>query len=231
MESVKYSMEKTVKTTKKSGSGADKWAAIIKAYMEYVLTEGHAPASVFLFTKENKWKEDVFYQHFASFKALEKVIWLSFFEETVEKLHQEELYQGYSSREKMLAFYYTFIEVLKQQRSYVIMVLGQWKKSELVPPFLKSLKTAYIQYAHDVLNEGMASEEVVDRPYITKRYADGLWVQLLFILKFWVDDESTAFERTDTAIEKAVNFAFDLMGKSLLDSAIDFAKFLYQSRQ
>lgn len=223
-------MEKTTKMKKRTAEKSDKKNAMVKAYMEYVLTHGHPPASVFLFTKENKWKEELFYEYFASFNALEKSIWDTFFESTVEKLHAEELYQGYSAREKLLAFCYTFIEELKQNRSYVTYAFQGVKKPELTPTFLKGLKNVYIDHVNEVLNEGMASEEVVQRPYISQRYSDALWLQLLFIINFWVKDESPGFEKTDTAVEKAVNLAFDLMGKSLLDSAFDFAKFLYQSR-
>ena len=51
-----------------------------------------------------------------------------------------------------------------------------------------------------------------------------------FLLLFWRDDDSAGFEKTDAFVEKSVNLAFDLIGKGALDSAIDFAKFLYQSK-
>jgi hypothetical protein len=55
-------------------------------------------------------------------------------------------------------------------------------------------------------------------------------MQLAFLLMFWRDDNSPAFEQTDAAIEKSVNLAFDLIGKGAIDSMLDFAKFLYQSK-
>ena len=33
---------------------------------------------------------------------------------------------------------------------------------------------------------------------------------------------------TDEAIEKSVNLAFDIIGKGVLDNALDFGKFLFQ---
>ena len=47
---------------------------------------------------------------------------------------------------------------------------------------------------------------------------------------FWKEDNSPGFEKTDAAIEKSVNLAFDLIGKGAVDSAIDFAKFMYQNK-
>ena len=62
------------------------------------------------------------------------------------------------------------------------------------------------------------------------KYADGLWVNFVFIINFWLKDNSKGFEKTDEAIERSVNLAFDLMGKSALDAALDFGKFLFQNK-
>jgi hypothetical protein len=53
---------------------------------------------------------------------------------------------------------------------------------------------------------------------------------MAFLLIFWKDDTSAGFEKTDAAIEKSVNLAFDLIGKGAVDSIFDFAKFLYQTK-
>ncbi|MFN6082873.1 MAG: TetR/AcrR family transcriptional regulator, partial [Bacteroidota bacterium] len=62
------------------------------------------------------------------------------------------------------------------------------------------------------------------------RYGEALWVNMLFVTGFWLKDQSAGFEKTDEAIERSVNLAFDLMGRSPLDSMIDFGKFLFQNR-
>ena len=51
---------------------------------------------------------------------LENAIWLSFFEKTISIIENDAAYPEYSVREKVLAFYYTLIEVLKENRSYVL---------------------------------------------------------------------------------------------------------------
>jgi hypothetical protein len=48
-----------------------------------------------------------------------------------------------------------------------------------------------------------------------------------FVIGFWIKDNSQGFEKTDAAIEKAVNLSFDLLGKNIADSAFDFAKFVF----
>ena len=151
-------------------------------------------------------------------------------QETIENLNAEESFLEYSSREKLLALYFTLIEVLKVNRSYAMMDLQKMKKGDMKPSFLEAFKMKFHKFVDEILLQGKETEEIIDRPIIGDRYAEGLWVQTLFILQFWAYDESKDFEKTDAAIEKAVNVAYDLMGKSPLDSMFDFAKFLFQNR-
>jgi hypothetical protein len=67
------------------------------------------------------------------------------------------------------------------------------------------------------------------RPYISDKYDEALWIQFLFVVYFWIKDDSPGFEKTDAAIEKAVKLSSELMGEGPVDSFIDLAKFLYQN--
>lgn len=201
-----------------------------EAYINFRLEHGKQPASIYKFAKDLKMKEVDFYNHFNSFKALQKHIWADFLKETIENLHAEESFVEYSSREKLLALYFTLIEVLKENRSYVMMDLQKMRKGDTKPAFLEAFKKHFHKFVDELLLQGKETEEIIDRPLIGERYADGLWIQILFILQFWANDDSKDFEKTDAAIEKAVNVAYDLMGKSPLDSMFDFAKFMFQNR-
>jgi hypothetical protein len=146
------------------------------------------------------------------------------------RLKADESYARFSAREKILAFYYTFFEDLKSSRSFVLLQLEQHRRPELTPEFLKDFKATYEDYVEGVLTIGQGNGEVAKRPYVDKRYPQVFWVQMGFLLLFWKDDNSAAFEQTDAAIEKSVNLAFDLIGKGAIDTAFDFAKFLYQTK-
>ena len=56
------------------------------------------------------------------------------------------------------------------------------------------------------------------------------WIQLLLTLKFWIDDTSTSFEKTDVFIEKSVNTSFDVLDVVPLKSLIDFGKFIFKEK-
>jgi hypothetical protein len=64
-------MEKTATKEKSKKATADK---LKKAYIEYVLLEGHQPTSIFAFAQKEKILESDFYEYFNSFDALEKHI-------------------------------------------------------------------------------------------------------------------------------------------------------------
>jgi AcrR family transcriptional regulator len=215
-------------------STPDPSAKIREAYIDYLLEHGEEPASVYHFMKRLKMKEGVFYEYYNSFSAIEKDIWKGYFDKTLLRIQSESVYNEYRVREKLLAFYYTWIEVLKDNRSYVTYSAGSIKRQGLRrtnTDFLSSFRTAFLDYVNELLAEGKETEEIVDRPIVGRRYDEGLWQQLLFVLKFWINDDSKGFERTDAAIEKAVNLSFDLMSRSALDAAFDFARFLYQGRK
>jgi hypothetical protein len=202
---------------------------ISDAYIDFILTKGKRPASVFEFTKKLKIEEQEFYIHFGSFEGLEKSIWAEFIKTTLETLSASEEYKSYPVKEKLLSFYYTLIEVLKKNRSFIL--VNAEKETELFKNHtLSKARDVFKAYVSQLMAEGTESGEIVKRPYITEKYPEGLWLQLLFVLRFWIKDDSAGFEKTDAAIEKAVKASFDLMGPGAVDSLIDMAKFLYQNK-
>jgi hypothetical protein len=49
-------------------------------------------------------------------------------------------------------------------------------------------------------------------------------------MRFWLDDSSASFEKTDIFIEKAVNASFDLIDIKPLKTVIDLGKFLFKEK-
>jgi hypothetical protein len=112
----------------------------------------------------------------------------------------------------------------------VLLALESYNKLEIIPGFIKDFKSSFDTFMTGVLAEGKANGEVAARPYLDKGYPHLFWLHLAFIIQFWKDDTSQGFEKTDAVIEKSVNLAFDLIGKGAVDSALDFAKFMYQTK-
>ena len=213
-------MEKTATKKKK---GADE-KAMKTAFIEFVLTEGRMPSSAFTFAKSLKMEESDFYTHYNSLGALERAIWSDWFKETLNVLKADDQYARFSVREKLLSFFFTWVEQVKSQRSYVLMRVGQTEKRDMAPEYLKDLRLDFDYFIDELIMEGKETGEIADRP-ITNQYKKGFWIQFLFILRHWADDDTRDFEKTDVAIEKSVNLALDLVGRGAIESIIDFAKF------
>ena len=188
--------------SKKSTKTVNLQDTLIHEYKDYLLKNGNRPHSVYQFTSSLTIEEVDFYKYFSSFESIDAEIWKSFIVQTIKGIKSDKVYAQYGAREKVLAFYYTLIEVLKKDRSYVSATFKRTHKPELVPTQLKLFKEEFDKYAKEIINEGETSEEIVKRPYISERYHDGMWLQLLFVIAFWLRDTSKDFERTDAAIEK-----------------------------
>jgi hypothetical protein len=200
--------------------------SIKKAYIDYVLTQGEEPKSVYVFAKKNKMTEAEFYNHFGSFKALEQNIWAGIAQKTLDEIKGQEVWAQYSAREKALSYFYAFFELLKQQRSFAVYSVKKQPKGLSTPPVFAELREVYENFCTEILNEGLESGELSDRKFFSKRYKDALWVQFGFVLHFWINDSSAAFEKTDEAIEKGVNVTFDLFQRSPIDNLFEYGKFL-----
>jgi AcrR family transcriptional regulator len=220
-------MEKTKKTSARASQSSRE--AIKESYRETLLTDGKQPASVFAFCKKLGIKESEFYKHFSSFESIEKAVWTDHLETVKQKLESDKDYAAFTSREKILTFYFSLAELLKTDRSFLIHQLKSWKNPAVLPGFLKGFQQAFAAWAKPVIESGVQAGDIAKRPYLDQQYHHLLWMHFLFILQFWAHDESPDFEKTDAAIEKSVNLAFDLIGKGILDNAIDFGKFLYQT--
>ena len=198
---------------------------IIDHYIDQVLAKGRRPSSVRGFMKELTLKEGTFYKHFNSLDHLEKTIWQNVFDKTIQTIQEEQEYQSYSVNEKLLAFYFTWIESLKDIREYAAFVIKEEKIYEVYPSCFEQFKQSFGQFSSQLVEEGIATGEIASRMFITDRYSFLLWYQPVTILKFWVKDKSENFADTDALIEKTVNFSFDLMRSNTIDSFFDLAKF------
>lgn len=199
---------------------------IKEAYIDYVLTNNEQPKSVYIFAKQLGTTEQEFYNFFASFIGIEKSIWSALAAQALAELQLQEVWAKYTSREKVLAFFYGFVELLKARRSFAIYSLKKYRGSLSSPEVLDNAKAVFENFAETVISQGLSSGELADRKFLTKRYKDALWVQFGIILQFWLNDNSTGFEKTDEAIERGINVTFDLFQRSPLDNIFEYGKFI-----
>ena len=202
---------------------------LIKMYVDYILKHDKKPISIYLFAKQNNFEEAVFYKHYANFNILEQRIFKSFIEQTIELLGKSEDYINYDARNKLLSFYFTFFELLTANRSYVAYTLNNNSKIKIIKLFT-TFKKVFKDYI------GTLEIERIDIPQnqlVCLQHTclkESAWIQLMLTLKFWLDDTSPSFEKTDMFIEKSINTSFDIINIQPLKSFIDFGKFILKEK-
>ena len=203
---------------------------IVSAYTDYCLTHGKKPNSVYEFAKQNTMEESDFYQFFASFEFLEKQYFVSMFAYTLELLEKNETYHSYQSADKLSAFYFTFFEMATANRSFVIHLLKEDKNPMKNLGKLTKLREVYLEYALTILEKPIKIEQETVVKIQDKVLQEASWLQFLSIFNFWMNDESSNFEKTDVFIEKSVKASFDLSYNIPTQSIIDFGKFMWKEQ-
>lgn len=203
---------------------------LIELFMDNVLEHNETPKSVYAFAKMNHFEESEFYSFFGSFQALESSIFETFFDNTIKTLEKSKDYKNYDAQNKLLSFYFTFFGNLTANRSYVVHALETSIGGLNNLKKLKPLRKKFLEFVDEL--------ELVDFEIKNKRIDDikdnvvneSYWFQALVTLKFWLDDDSADFEKTDLFIEKSIAASFELADTKPLKSVVDFGKFLFKEK-
>ena len=205
---------------------------LISWYMEFVLENNHNPKSVFSFAKENNFEESDFYKFYGTFEGIEQSIFSEFFNNTIKVLAKSEEYPNYDARNKLLSFYFTFFEILTANRSYVVYALkGNEDVTKLRSlKLLKDLKQDFKTFSNNIGIEKIDLQQEQLVKIQDKTMQESSWIQLILTMKFWLDDTSPSFDKTDIFIEKSINSRFDLLDIKPLKSLLDFGKFILKEK-
>lgn len=213
--------------TKKTIITRDK---IVSMYMNYRLEKSDRPKSVYQFAKENGFDETLFYSFFGTLESVEKEIYKIFIEKTIDLIQKDPAYENYDMKDKMLSFYFTLFEMMSANRSYVLLTLKEHQNQLKNLMQLSSFRTEFKNYVSETITDDVRIQYEKFQNIQEKAIKESAWIQFLMILKFWLEDESAAFEKTDIFIEKSVKAGFELMNITPIESVIDFGKFLFKEK-
>jgi predicted nucleic acid-binding OB-fold protein len=130
----------------------------------------------------------------------------------------------------MLSFYFTFFELLNVNKSFVVLSLNgdQNLLNNLMQ--LSSLRNSFKKYVSEIIEEQNRIKIEKLEALKDRTVQEAAWIQLLITLKFWLDDDSAGFEKTDLFIEKSVTTTFEMLNITALESLIDFGKFIFKEK-
>jgi AcrR family transcriptional regulator len=215
--------------TKKIKKAATK-TDIIEKYTDHCLMHGARPATVYKFAKDNGYEEADFYRFFASFEALEHQYFKEMFDYTLEMLHQSPAYPEYDGTQKLSAFHFTFFELATANRSFIMYLMGNGSNRLGNLLKLKEFRKAFTDYAASVLEKPFDIKNDRADKVQGSALKEAAWLQFLSIFKFWMQDTSPGFEKTDVFIEKSVKASSDLVYNTPLQSLFDLGKFIWKEK-
>jgi hypothetical protein len=203
---------------------------IVTKYINILLETGKTPTSIYTFSKELDIDERDFYNYFSSFEHLEKKIFTLFFENATALLEKNEDFVNYDAKNKLLSLYFTYFEVLTENRSYVLLALNENKNSLKNLKKLEGLKKAFTSFIDSLHIDKIEFKQEAIENIQDKGLQQAFWIQFLMTLKFWMNDTSPSFEKTDVLIEKSTHASFDLINTKPIKSIIDLGKFLLKEK-
>jgi hypothetical protein len=223
-------MESTTQKRRKKDPVDDQ--RLIALYMDSVVSNNMEPKNVYLFCKENAIQESDFYIHFGSIRALKEAIWIQFFDHAVATMQKDQAYATFSNRDKLLTLYFTLFELFTLNRSYILFQFEGHQNALKNGSTLKGMRSRFKEFIETMLDSTTDATcennwAKVSKPVL----AEGYWVNFLMVLKFWIEDTSKGFEKTDVLIEKSINTAMDLTHSQPLERLLDLGKFLWKENR
>jgi len=213
----------------KKGKKPDK-QDIISKYVDQLLTDGERPANVYNFAKKLGMDEQEFYENFASFESIEQSIFTNLFQSTLDLLEKTEEYNQYDAKTKLVSLYFTFFEQLTANRSLILTLLGKQRNQLEKLKILSGFRTLFLEYIKGLELETLEIPVNKLEKLKNKSIAEASWMQMLLVLKFWMEDNSPAFEKTDLFIEKSINAGFYVIRLFDQQNIIDLGKFIWKEK-
>jgi hypothetical protein len=205
---------------------------VINHYSEYLLKHNHKPKSVHLFCVDIKLEESEFYAHYSSFDHLDTLILSRMVDNAVELTLKDAEEEGgiRNAKNQLLTFYLTLSEVLKANRSLVLILLPASKMDLSSLKILCKSKKSFLDFLNK-LDVSLSFLSFLPSTNIEKKALEiAAWVQFVSILKYWIHDDSPNFKKTDVFIEKSLKFSFELSESNVLNSMMDLGKFMMNKK-
>lgn len=205
-------------------------AQLMTWYMDHVAANQCRPATISDFAVANNFEAPLFYKHYDSFKELEQEIFKTLFETSLVTLEESDEFLTFGKKDKLLSFYFTFFENISLNKEYVQFVLKDYGLSLETLSVLSPVRELFGNFVDMLKLQELNINFSAIEPFQKATIRESAWIQFLFTLKFWLDDTSPDFEKTDVFIEKSLNTSLELIDTKALNNIIDLGKFLYKER-
>ncbi len=203
---------------------------IIDAFLAHWKRTGHYPESVVALCELVGIGEGEFFATFPTIEAVESAHWVRALDGVIARVEASDEWAGFTAKQRLLAFLFAFVEDGLAFRSTLLLRFGGIRPFEN-PGVLRKFEGRLKSFADEILLRGMETGEIAERGPLAKVYPSGVYLHFRSVITYYLRDESERFMRTDAFIEKTVHLAFDVVGRSALDSAADLIRFFAPKRR
>ena len=193
-------------------STKDKDAKQIKEiFVQFVIEKGQFPNSLTELSRYGDLDQDKFSVIADSIQELTQIVWRDIIKDTIILTDSDSQYESVDVKDKVLSFYYNHIEDLSRFRSFAVISLGisgQWKLS---PSVLILYKREFMNYFHPMCQEIIANKWTWNKKLQARVLSELFWSKTMFLLRYWVSDQSPGFEKTERIIDKTINGLFTIL--------------------
>lgn len=154
-----------------------------------------------------------------------KRVWEEVISTSINTCYNDDTFASYTSREQMLAFFFTLFQSLGQYQ-------GKAKQYKMYDTkYLSTIKRSTFAFFKTNIEYGTSIGEIQPRTWWSRQYPQILALALLVLNYVWRIDNTENKEQTDAGIDKIINWIYDLMQPNAIDSGIGVLQYLVELKQ
>lgn len=172
-------------------------------------------------TKETGKSASEIYTLFPNKKAILKFYYPSLVIRYRVMISEIKDFESYSISEKLSNFAFTLFDMMDERREFVedTFLKYEWSCSS---------KSEFKQEIHSLLKDFFTSDGNIATSagfFIGNWFYASLKTQYLYLIKFWLEDDSDGRERTFALTDKITGFIEELVYSKIVDKGFDLAKY------
>lgn len=198
---------------------------IVEAALDIYVNES-APFTLKNIAKKARVKEAEIYSYFPNKAAILKDFYTQIVPLYKAMIKEIEGFEQYDLSEKLSNFVYSSLDMMQEQRDFVEktfddFVLNPDQKSEFQNQ-VEKLVEEFVNEDPKVSGSNQYLLNSITYSILSKEY--------LYLIRFWIRDESPGSEKTMALTDKLTSFLNEILYSAVLDKGFDLGRFLISNR-
>ena len=201
---------------------------ICALYYDFVVEQKKRPKKLKKFLSHIDLPREDFLAKYSNLCEVEADVWKRSLKKIIKVLKSSEDFARYSSRDRGLAFMYSWFECMSENRHFF--QVSKYIKPDCYSPrneckgFQKEVK----KFICELIDQGLKRSEFKNRGLEAKMMSQFFWSLFHVNLKSWQQRSKKSSQKNevwmDAMIEKSMIFFFDSLAPNIFDTFVDMLK-------